>query len=275
MLWPWSRAHPAVGQPHRESPGGQRLDRGHLRAEPHLGAELAQQPRGGLAVQVAERDGRRADVRGVPGAEQRRADHGGGQGQVRVVPRDVQRGDREQVPEHPPGALALAVGGQPVTQPLGVEARPVRVEEAHGQRGPGDPEPLGGRQQRVGDQGLAHVQRAGEPRPAQPGLAVRTEHGDVEAVLQPHRAGHPEPGDQLPVGRAAAQEHVLAVVDDQPARVNEQVAPPSRGLDSSRVTRAPVSRSAIAAVIPASPPPITTTWRPVSGCPVLICPVLI
>ena len=182
-----------------------------------LAPSWLQQPRGGLAVQVAERDGRRADIRGVPGAEQGGADHRGGQGEVGVVPGYVQRGDREQVPEHPPGPFALPVGSQPVTQPLCVETRPGRIEKAHGQRRPGDPQPLGGRQQRVGDQGLAHVQRAGEPGPAQPRLAVRAEHGDVEAVLQRHRAGHPEPGDQLPVGRAAAQEHVLAVVDHQPA----------------------------------------------------------
>jgi hypothetical protein len=47
----------------------------------------------------------------------------------------------------------------------------------------------------------------------------------------------------------------------RPSRLNEQVAPPSRGLASSRVTSAPVSASAIAAVIPASPPPITATFK--------------
>ncbi len=44
-----------------------------------------------------------------------------------------------------------------------------------------------------------------------------------------------------------------------PSRVKEQVAPPSLGRASSSVTLAPVSRKAIAAVIPANPPPTTTT----------------
>ncbi len=113
--------------------------------------------------------------------------------------------------------LALPPRRQPVAQALGVEAGAGRVEEAHRQRGPGNPQPLSGRQQRVRHQRLAHVQRAREPGPAQPGPAVRAEHGDVEAVLQVHRRGHPEPGDQLTVGGAAAEEHVLAVVDHQPA----------------------------------------------------------
>ena len=71
------------------------------------------------------------------------------------------------------------------------------------------------RQQPVPGQRLAEVQRAGQRGAAQPGLAGRAEHGDVEPVLQRHRAGHAEPGDQLPVGGAAAEEDVLPVVHDQ------------------------------------------------------------
>src|SRR5436190_4814480 len=43
-----------------------------------------------------------------------------------------------------------------------------------------------------------------------------------------------------------------------PLRLNELVAPPRRGLASASVTSAPASLSAIAAVMPARPPPITT-----------------
>ncbi len=45
-------------------------------------------------------------------------------------------------------------------------------------------------------------------------------------------------------------------------RVNEQVAPPSQARDSSTVTAAPASRSWMAALIPASPPPMTRTLPP-------------
>jgi hypothetical protein len=71
--------------------------------------------------------------------------------------------------------------------------------------------------------------------------------------------GHAEPVQQAAVGRAAAEEDVLAGVDVRPSRLNEQVAPPSLGLASSSVTSAPVSASAMEALIPASPPPTTTT----------------
>ncbi len=42
---------------------------------------------------------------------------------ARVVAGDVQRGDDEQVPQPPPGPLALAPRGQPVAQPLPVQVR--------------------------------------------------------------------------------------------------------------------------------------------------------
>ncbi len=49
----------------------------------------------------------------------------------------------------------------------------------------------------------------------------------------------------------------------RPGRRGEgRCAPPSRGLASSTVTSNPASHRAIAAVIPARPPPTTTTWRP-------------
>ena len=45
--------------------------------------------------------------------------------------------------------------------------------------------------------------------------------------------------------------------------LNDDAAPPSLGLASTSVTSAPSSRSPMAALIPANPPPMTTTLRDV------------
>ena len=213
-------AAPAPGQPHPEPgprPAGQRLDGGHLRAEPHLRAQPGQQRTARLPVQRAERHGGHPDVGGVPGPQQRGLHHGGGQRQVGVIAVHVERGHREQVPQHPPRPLVLPVGGEPVTQPLPVKLRFRRVQGRHGERGPAHAQPLGAGEEAVAHEGLAHVQRAGQRGPAQACPSPRRQHGDVEPVLQRRRPGHAEPGEQAAVGHAAAQEHVLAVVDHEAA----------------------------------------------------------
>ena len=206
-----------AGQADQESSRRQRLHRGRLGAEPDPGAQPAEQAGRGLPVQIAERHRGDADIRRVPAGQQGGLHHGGGERQVRVVPGDVQRGDREQVPQRPPGMFALPVGGQPVTEALPVKLGAGRVEPRHGQGGGYHAQSFGIRKMLVAGQCLAHVQRAGERRAAQPGAAARAQHGDVEPVLERHRAGHAEPGQQAAVGGAAAQEHVLPVVHGQAA----------------------------------------------------------
>ena len=207
----------AAGQADQESPGGQRLHRGHLGAQPDPGAQPAEQAGRGLPVQVTERHRGDPDVRRVPAGQQGGLHHGGGERQVRVIPGDVERGDREQVPQCPPGMFALPVGGQPVTEALPVKLGAGRVEPGHGEGGGYHAQSFGIRKVLVAGQCLAHVQRAGERRAAQPGTPAWAQHGDVEPVLERHRAGHAEPGQQATVGGAAAQEHVLPVVHGQAA----------------------------------------------------------
>ena len=155
------------------------------------------------------------DVGRVPAGQQSGLHHGGGERQVRVVSGDVERGDREQIPQRPPGMFALPVGGQPVTEALPVKLGAGRVEPGHGEGGGHHAQSFGKRKMLVAGQCLAHVQRAGEHRAAQPGAPARAQHGDVEPVLERHRSGHAKPGQQATVGGAAAQEHVLPVVHGQ------------------------------------------------------------
>ena len=125
----------AAGQANQEPTGGQRLHRGHLGAQPDPGAQPAEQAGRGLPVQVAQRHRGDPDVRRVPAREQGGLHHGGGERQVRVVSGDVQRGNREQVPQRPPGMFALPVSGQPVTEALPVKLAAGRVEPGHGEGG--------------------------------------------------------------------------------------------------------------------------------------------
>jgi hypothetical protein len=67
-----------------------RLHGGDLRAQPHLGAEAAEQRQACRAVQLAERHGRNTDVRGIFLPEQCGLNHGGGERQRRVVAGDVE-----------------------------------------------------------------------------------------------------------------------------------------------------------------------------------------
>ncbi len=101
-----------------------------------LGAELGQEGGGRVAVQLAQGTRGDADVGRVAAAEQAGLHHGSGQRQGSVVASYVQGGDGEQVPQGPAGAVALAMGGQPVTEPLLVGRGVGRVDAAHGEGGP-------------------------------------------------------------------------------------------------------------------------------------------
>src|SRR5215470_4864 len=82
------------------------------------------------------------------------------------------------------------------------------------------------------------MQGARQRGAAEPGLAApRGQDGHVEAVLQRRVPGHAELGQQAAVGRAAAEEDVLAGVDGQavPAERTRRAAEPRPGLEQRDV----------------------------------------
>ena len=190
-------------------------------------------------MQLAQGQGGDADVGGVFLAEQAGLDHGGGQGQGRVVAGDVQGRDGEQVPQGPAGAVALTPGRQPVTKALLVDPRSGRVDAAHSEGGSCHAGPFSQRKKGVPAEGRQHMQGArqrgpAEPSPAggqggRPPRASRAggrprgasragsggQHGDVEPVLDGGMGGHAERVQQAAVGGAAAEVDVLAGVDDE------------------------------------------------------------
>ena len=140
--------------------------------------------------------------------------------------RGIQRGDADQVPHRVDGRPVLLVLGQPVAEAACVDGRVGAVEPAQRECGPDEAQPLRGVQQRIAQQRTAEVQRSRQAVAAQPGLSGQAGRPDrnVEPVLQRHLVRDTEPVQQRLVGRAAAQEHVLAVVDVEitaPKRVGQ------------------------------------------------------
>jgi hypothetical protein len=147
--------------------------------------------------------------------EQPGAEDLGGQRQRGVVRVEVERGDRDDAPQRGDDRVVLAVPAQEVAERPRVERQVARVEPLERQSAADRPQPVGRAEQAVPDQGRGEVTRgrdaagAGQPR-APP---VGAQHRDVQAALQHDVLLRAEPAQQPPIGVAAAQEHVLAVVD--------------------------------------------------------------
>ena len=166
--------------------------------------------------------------------EQPGAEHLRRQRERRLVRVQVQRRRRDDTPQRGDDRIGLPVLAQEGTQRLRVERRVGRIEPAQRQRTRNRPRPVGYR-------------RAGGSRRARPrGAAARARPvaGDSCALRPPGaRIGMDslgcsttfvlaaEAAHQLAVGLAAAQEHVLAVVD-------RQLAPPERERGAAQ-SRAP------------------------------------
>ena len=116
----------------------------------------------------------------------------------------------------------------------------------------------------VPGQRAGHVQRAGQRAAAQPGPAAGGQHGDVEPVLErrptrPRRAGPAVPGRRCSSAGTRAGRCRSSARRGRTSRSRR----PATAWPRAGSRRCPASRSSIAAVIPASPPPMTTTLRAV------------
>ena len=225
-------------------------------------------------MQFAERGAGPADVGGARLGEQPGLEDHRGQAQRGVPGGGVEGGHAHQVPQRLDGARRLAVAAQPAREVLRVQRRVQRVEPPQGERGAAHQGALGEREVRVGGEARGQVQRhrqggAAQPAEPPPGPRGGVHHGYVQPPLERGERGGADPVQEPLVGGAAAQVDVLAVVDGQltggEERRNEKASPPSRGRPSASVTRTPASASASAAVIPASPPPMTHARPPPRG----------
>ena len=186
----------------------------HGRPEDDLHAGLRQRPRRLLAVQLAERDLRPADVAPIGRVQEAGAEHHGRQRKRRLVSRDVERRQRDEVPQRGDRVATLAVGHQPRTERDVVEGGVVEVEPPQRQRRPGQPGPVAEREVAVAGQRTEQLQRGRERRAADDRRdPTRREHRDLEAWLEVHHVGGSQPLEERPVRGAAPQEDVLAVVE--------------------------------------------------------------
>ena len=159
-----------------------------------------------------------ADVPGVcrgqqPGLENERAE-----GERGLRRREVQRGQRDQVPQRAYGIGALAVAREPVAEGrrliLGVGARAAGSVQTHesdgGTRGS---QALSHGQVPIARQRPREVQRRRQrAAPQHDRSRSRLQHRYLQARLQPDELVAAEPAKQRAIGEAAAQEDVLAVV---------------------------------------------------------------
>ena len=98
-----------------------------------------------------------------------------------------------------------------------VERRVVEGGAAQRQQGPPEAQPVRDRQVAIPRQAAGEVQRRREAVAAQPGhCSAGRDDRELEAVLQHHGVRGADPFEEPPVGGAAAQEDVLAVVERQP-----------------------------------------------------------
>ena len=156
-----------------------------------------------------------ADVAPVPVAQQRLLEEHEPCARGDVLGVVVQRGDDEQVPERGDGPLRLPVRPQPAVERLPPERGTVAValdphEEQRGYRA----EPLGEADVRVAQQRRQQVERRWQGKAGEDAApAGRRAHLDAQPLLAARQFERADLVEEAPVGVAAAEEDVLAVVD--------------------------------------------------------------
>ncbi|CAM5663511.1 hypothetical protein STENM223S_09746 [Streptomyces tendae] len=236
---------------------------------PRCGRPRSRAPCGpaGRAVRPAGHGPGPADVGRSGVGQQTGLEHHRGEPERGVARDRVEGGDADQVPQRLDGTRRLAVRGQPAAEVLGVQSRIGEVEPLERERGTPHRGAFGEGEVRIGREAAPQVQGHGQrvaPQPAEPAaLGPRqVDHGYVEAVLHRRERRSADPVEEPPVGGAAAQVHVLAVVDGEVAALEGEGESAEPWASLSRVTRRPPSASASAVVTPASPPPTTTACPP-------------
>ncbi len=213
--------HPLAGPDHRWT-APRRVDPIDGRRQCHLHPGLGKRGGGPVAVQDAQGHPGPADVPGIGPVEETGAEHHGGERERRVVGRQVEGRQRDEVPQHLDRLGPLSVRAEPVPERAVVETGVVEVEPSERQGRPGQPQPVAHTEVPVAGERTGEVQRGGQRRAGDDGPpASGREHRDLETLLQEHHVRGPDPVEQPPVGGAAPQKDVLAVVE-RPALAPER-----------------------------------------------------
>ena len=218
------------------------LDRARRLAENDPRSRSLERDRCRVAVQLLQRHGRDADVRGVGGVE-----HPGAKDERRKRERRLRRGEVErrngdQVPELGERRLRLAVVAEPVAERPLVERRVSGIELPQ----------RGGRAQRartlapieegVAEQRRHEVERRREWSAVQEcGRLSLAQDRDAQAGLDRYEVLDAEPREKSAIGGAAAQQDVLTVVDP--------VVVPLHGVRGAAEARARLEQRDVGAVV--------------------------
>ena len=186
----------------------------HRRARRDANARALERRRRRVAVQLLQRHGRDADVARVGRVEEPRAEDHRRERERSLRGGQVERRERDQVPELRDGGVGLLVRAEPFAERPRVERLVGGIELAE----------RGGAAERVdavaeceaassagawGRDAAGRERRAAQERRR---LAF-AQHGDAQPRLDRNEVLDPEPCEEAAVGRAAAQKHVLSVVD--------------------------------------------------------------
>jgi hypothetical protein len=176
----------------------------------------------------------KTDVAGVRPGEQAGAKHERRQRQRRLRGRQVERRQRDQIPQRRDRARSLAMAGKPLAERLRFKRRIALAQAHQPERGPCCARALGERQVRIAGERARQVQRRGQrSAPQDRRLRAGLADGDLQPRLHRGQVRSADALEQRAVGDAAAQEHVLAVVHRQAVALEgvRRTAEPAPDLD--------------------------------------------
>ncbi len=156
--------------------------------------------------------------------EQSGPEHLRGEGQRGVVGREVQRGRRDQPPQPLDQRVALPVAAQEPAEALPVQRGVGAGQHAQRERAPRRADAVQRAQHAVGGERRRQVRRRRDAGRAAQVRRPRSgrQHRNVQVRLQRGAGGRVDALEQPPVGAAAAQEDVLAVVDRELAAAERE-----------------------------------------------------
>jgi hypothetical protein len=223
------RRQRVVLEPDRRS-----LDRLHAGTQVHARAEQLEPPRSRVRVELRERDVRVTDVCGVALGEEAHLEDGAGKRERGLGGRQVDRREREQVPEPVDRVRRLVALGQPVSERAAIDVFAVEVEVREPQPGGRRSRALARSQSGEAGKRAAQMERSGQRAATEVEDApAGADERDREPVLEHDVARDADAGEEVAVGGAAAEEDVLAVVEPEPVTLDREgrAAEPRAGFE--------------------------------------------
>ena len=228
----------------------------------HVGHAL---PRIGR-IQLPERDAGDAHLVAIGGAQKAQPEHLETVDRRHTVQVFVDGADQHLPPEAVDGVRRLPLLQQPVEHADAIQIFAPRAFPPQRHEGARDGELVGATEALHPQEGFGEVQRRGQASALQHGdPAARLD--EIKLAIEAYAFPYPQPLVEIEQIDAAAQKHVLAVIDGlgnffaaRRERRKTSRGRPGTGRASKRSTSQPSRPRAAAAASPASPPPAINTF---------------